>query len=131
MLADLAVSAGDAEEALRWVAEALEILAAQSFASALAPLHRIRGEALALRDAAEAEEAFQESIRIAGEQGARSFGLQAALPLAKLYQSTARPSEAHAVLSDALEGFAPTPEMPEIAEARALLERLASVCFGR
>jgi len=29
--------------------------------------------------------------------------------------------EAHTVLAPALEGFAPTPEMPEIAEAQALL----------
>jgi hypothetical protein len=49
--------------------------------------------------------------------------LQAALSLAKLYQSTDRLVEAHAALAVALEGFAPTPEMPEIAEA--LLSRLA------
>ena len=74
---------------------------------------------------ASAEEAFGTAIAIAKEQGARSFGLQAALSLAKLYQSTARPIDAHAVLVPALEGFAPTPEMPEIAEAVALMERLA------
>jgi hypothetical protein len=62
---------------------------------------------------------------IAKRQGARSFGLRAALSLAKLYQSTALPLEAHAVLAPALEGFSPTPEMPEIAEARALLAMLA------
>ena len=33
------------------------------------------------------------------------FGLQAALSLAKLYQSTTRPVDAHAVLAPALEGF--------------------------
>jgi tetratricopeptide (TPR) repeat protein len=48
------------------------------------------------------------------------------LSLAKLYQSTARLAEAHAVLAPALEGFAPTPEMPEIAEAQALLTALAA-----
>jgi hypothetical protein len=48
----------------------------------------------------------------------------ASLSLAKLYQSTERPLEAHAVLAPALEG-SPTPEMPEIAEAQALMERLA------
>ncbi|MFZ0605969.1 MAG: hypothetical protein WAN05_32245, partial [Roseiarcus sp.] len=47
--------------------------------------------------------------------------LRAALALARLYQSTGRPTEAHAVLAPALEGFASTPEMPEIAEAQALL----------
>ena len=62
---------------------------------------------------------------IAKQQGARSFDLLAALSLAKLYQSTGRPAEAHAVLAPALEGFSPTPEMPEIAEAQALLAALA------
>ena len=51
--------------------------------------------------------------------------MRAALALAKLYQSTGRPADAHAVLAPALEGFAPTPEMPEIAEAQALLAALA------
>ena len=58
------------------------------------------------------------------QQGTRSFELRAALALAKLYQSTARPVEAHGVLAPALKGFSPTPEMPEIAEAQALLSRL-------
>jgi hypothetical protein len=47
-----------------------------------------------------------------------AYELLAALSLAKLYQSTARPVEAHAVLAPALEGFSPTPEMPEIVEAQ-------------
>ena len=37
---------------------------------------------------------------------------------------TGRAVEAHTVLAPALEGFAPTPEMPEIAEAQALLATL-------
>ena len=88
----------------------------------------MRGEILANRNRADrpsAEEAFQTAIAVATEQGSRSFGLRASLSLAKLYQSTGRPAEGHAVLAPALEGFSPTPEMPEIAEARALMERLA------
>ena len=73
------------------------------------------------RQSAPAEEAFRTAIAIAKQQGARSFELRASLSLAKLYQSTGRPADAHAVLAPALEGFAPTPEMPEIAEAQALL----------
>ena len=68
---------------------------------------------------------MQAAIAIAKQQGARSYELLASLSLAKLYQSTGRPVDAHAVLMPALEGFSPTPEMPEIAEARALIERLA------
>ena len=51
--------------------------------------HRIRGEILLRGKSADtltAEEAFQRAIAVAGEQGARSFGLRAALSLAKLYQ---------------------------------------------
>jgi predicted ATPase len=90
-------------------------------------LYRIRGEILLKRDPANpapAEEAFQTAIAIAQAQKARSFELRAALSLAKLYQSTGRFADAHAVLEPALEGFAPTPEMPEIAEAQVLLEQL-------
>ena len=90
-------------------------------------LHRMRGEILLKRDPASpapAEEAFQTAIDNAKEQGARSYVLLASLSLAKLYQSTARPAEANPVLVPALEGFTPTPEMPEIAEAQALLGKL-------
>ena len=92
-------------------------------------LHRVRGDILLKRDPPDsmlAEEAYKAAIAVANEQGARTYGLQAALTLAKLYQSTARPLDAHAVLAPALEGFAPTPEMPEIAEAQTLLAALAA-----
>jgi predicted ATPase len=91
-------------------------------------VHRARGETLLKRDPANpapAEDAFMTAIAVAKQQAARSFGLRAALSLAKLYQSIARIADAHAVLAPALEGFAPTPEMPEIAEAQALLAALA------
>jgi hypothetical protein len=72
-----------------------------------------------------AENTYKTAVAVAKEQGARSYQLLASLSLAKFYQSTARPVEAHAVLALALEGFTPTPEMPEIGEAQALLESLA------
>ena len=87
-------------------------------------LHRLRGELLLKRNPSEpapVEEAFKAAIAAAKVQGARSYELLASLSLAKLYQSTGRPVEAYAVLAPALEGFSPTPEMPEIAVAQALL----------
>jgi predicted ATPase len=77
------------------------------------------------QNAGRAEEALRAAISVAHQQGARSFGLRAALALAKLVQSMGRPVEAHTVLAPALEGFSLTPEMPEIEEAQALLEDLA------
>jgi hypothetical protein len=99
------------------------------------PPHLLRGELLLKRDPrnpAPAEETFQSALAIAREQGARSWeGLRAALALARLYESAGRPADAATVLAPALEGFSPTREMPEIAEAQALTERLAYCCFGR
>ena len=90
--------------------------------------HRIRGETLLKRDptnTAPAENAFRTAIEIAEQQKARSLELRAALSLAKLYQSTGRPADAHAVLAPAVEGFSPTPEFPEIEEAQAPALRTA------
>ena len=70
---------------------------------------------------APAEEAFLTAIAVAKQQGARSHELLASLSLAKLYQSTGRASDAYEVLTTGLEGFAPTPKLPQIAEAQALL----------
>jgi hypothetical protein len=64
------------------------------------------------------------AVVVAREHGARAFQLRAALSLAKLYQSIARATEAKSILSSALEGFRPTPEFPEIAEAQTLLATL-------
>jgi predicted negative regulator of RcsB-dependent stress response len=88
-------------------------------------LHRLRGECLLKREpgnSVPAEEAFQTSIAVAKQQGARSYELLAALALAKLCQSTGRVAEACTILKPALDGFSPTAEMPEINDAQALLE---------
>jgi predicted ATPase len=95
-----------------------------------ADMHRVRAEVLLKRDHANmaaAEEGFLRAIAIARQQKAGSFELRAALALAKLFQSTGRAADAHAVLAPALEGFSPTPELPEIAEAQTFLVALAEM----
>ena len=127
-LAEAEARAGDPARAVAILDEALATCDRTGSRAFEAELHRARGEILLKRDPANpapAEEAFLTAIAIAKQQGARSFELRAALCLAKLYRSTARPAKAHAVLAPALEGFPPTPEMPEIAEAQALLTALA------
>ena len=79
----------------------------------------MRGEVLLRQnpsDPVPAEKAFFAALAVAQAQKARSFELRAALALAKLYRATGRSAAAHALLTPALEGFAPTPEFPEIAE---------------
>jgi hypothetical protein len=54
-------------------------------------------------------------------QKTRSFELRAALALARLYRSTGRHADAQAAIGPALEGSAPTPELPEIEAALAFV----------
>jgi predicted ATPase len=128
-LAELDAECGSADEAAAQVNEALAIAGETGERWTDALLHRIRGDILLKanpENPPRAEEAYLAAVAIAREQDARSFGLQAALKLAKVYQSTTRPVEAHDVLASALEGLSPTPEMPEIAQAQALLAALAA-----
>jgi uncharacterized protein YaaQ len=85
----------------------------------------VREVDLALTDLLGAEEAFLTAVTVARQQNSRSFKLRAALSLANLYQSTGRAADAHAALTPEIEGFSPTPELPEIEEAQALLAALA------
>ena len=126
-LAEAEAESGETEAAL----STLNVVIAETAQSGQrwfdAEAHRTRGEILLKQhrgDPARVEDFFRTAAAIAQAQRARSFELRAALLLAKLYQSTGRSAEAHAVLSDALEGFAPTPAMPEIAEAQKLIEHL-------
>ena len=129
LLAEIEAERGGAEAALAEIDEALALAGETGEHWFDAGLHRIRGEILLKQnpaDPAPAEAAFLAAIAVAqAAKGTRSFELRAALSLAKLYQSTGRPVDAHDVLAPALEGFSPTPEFPEIAEAKALLAALA------
>jgi predicted ATPase len=127
-LAEAEARASDVARAVAVLDEALATCERTGGRAFEAERHRARGELLLKRDPANpatAEEPLQTAIAVAKRQATRSFELRAAFSLAELYQSTSRPAEAHAVLAPALEGFSPTPEMPEIAEAQALLDSLA------
>jgi predicted ATPase len=126
-LAEAEARAGDPERAVAIVDETLAACERTGYRAFEAELHRARGQVLLRRDPADfatAEQALQTAVAVARQQGTRSFELRAALSLAKLYQSTGRLVEAHLILAPALEGFSPTPEMPEIAEAHELLAAL-------
>jgi class 3 adenylate cyclase/predicted ATPase len=127
-LAEAEARAGDVDRAVAVIDEAVATCERTEYRAFEAELHRVRGEMLLLRDTSDpapAEEALRSAISVAKQQGTRSFELRATLALAKLYQATGRPADAHAVLAPALEGFSPSLEMPEIAEAMLLSARLA------
>ena len=127
LLAEIEVQ-GDAATALTRIDEALALAGETGEHWSDAFLHRLRGKILLKRDPADmtpAEDALLTAVAIAKQQKARSFELRAALDLARLYHSTNRPADAHALLASALKGFLPTPEFPEIAKAQTLLSALA------
>jgi predicted ATPase len=127
-LAEAEAAAGDLDRALAVLDEGLATADRVGHRTFEAELHRTRGDILLKQkpaNSASVENALLTAIAVAKQQGTRSFELRAALALAKLYQSSGRPTDAHGILAPALEGFSPTPEMPEIAEAQALLGTLA------
>jgi len=127
VLAEAEASAGETDAGLRRLDLALAALGRTDERLYEAEMHRIRGEILLRRDPADtaaAEQSLQAAIAIAQSQKARSFELRAALSLAKLYCTANRDADAHTVLAPAVEGFPPTEQFPELAEAQTLLAAL-------
>jgi predicted ATPase len=128
VLAEAEASAGETDAGLRRLDDALAAMERTEERLYGAEMHRIRAEILLKRDPANtaaAEQSLQAAIAVAQSQKARSFELRAALSLAKLYRAANRADDAHAVLAPAVEGFPPTEQFPELAEAQALLAALS------
>jgi class 3 adenylate cyclase/predicted ATPase len=126
-LAEAEAGAGETDAGLRRLDDALTELGRTEQRWYEAEMHRIRAEILLKRDpddTAAAEQSLQAAIVIAQSQKARSFELRAALSLAKLYRAADRDADAYAVLAPAVEGFPPTRQFPDLAEAQALLAAL-------
>jgi predicted ATPase len=121
-LAEAEAGTGEVTAALRRLDDALADLGRTEQHWYEAEMHRIRAGILLKPDPANtaaAEQSLQAAIAIAQSQKARSFGLRAALALAKLYRAADRKADAHAVLAPAVEDFPPTRQFPELAEAQA------------
>ena len=129
LLAEFEAEEGSLEAALIRTDHALAMVQQTGEHRFDALLHRVRGEILLKRQPthpAPAEEAFLTAIAIAQQQKTRTFELQAALALARLYRSINHGADALAVLAPALQGFSPSPELREIADAQALVKTLTS-----
>jgi predicted ATPase len=90
-------------------------------------LHRLRGELLlggAERDEAAAEESFRRALDIAGDLGARSLQLRAALSLGRLLARRGRDADAHELVGGVYGGFTEGFETSDLVTARKLIEEL-------
>jgi len=127
-LAELEAEGPDPSVALATVGEALGYSRSSGEKWTDSLLHRIRGDILAKiapQNRALAEQAYLAAIRAAQPQGARSFGLQAALRLSNLYRADGRGRAARECLEAVVNGLEPTPELAEIDEAHRLISALA------
>jgi adenylate cyclase len=88
-----------------------------------AELHRLHGELLAAAggDERAAEESVRRALAVAGEAGALSLQLRAALSLVRLPAQPRRDAEARALVTELYDRFTEGYETADLLEARALV----------
>jgi adenylate cyclase len=93
-----------------------------------AELHRINGELLLRETAADeqqAEACFQNALKIARGQSAKSLELRAAMSLSRLWQSQGKKAEAQNLLAEVYGWFTEGFDTADLKQAKLLLEELA------
>ena len=125
LLAELEAEALGADSALARIDEALALARQVEPSCDLAFLHRLRGDILLKRDPADPAPAEEALNRHRDREGTRCAQLRA-LRRSRSPSSINRPPARSKPTTPraGAEGFSPTPEMPEIAEAQALLAAL-------
>jgi class 3 adenylate cyclase/predicted ATPase len=127
--AEAAGHAGQVEEGLRLLAEALTMLEASGHGDLLAEAYRLQG-ALLLRqagiDAGRAEACFQQALIIARHQEARSWELRAATSLARLWQQQGKRAAARELLAPIYSWFTEGFDTADLQDAQTLLSTLTT-----
>jgi predicted ATPase len=125
LLAEAQGLAGQVDEGLFSVEEALGWVARNDERLYEAEVHRIKGELLLLReDPTQAQRCFEKALTVARDQQAKSWELRAATSLARLWMQNSRGAEARAVLAPVYGWFTEGFDTADLIEAKALLEQL-------
>ncbi|MFT3768215.1 MAG: TOMM system kinase/cyclase fusion protein [Minicystis sp.] len=124
LAAEVEADLGQHEAAVRRLDTCLELAAETGEIYYLADIYRLRAASILARDAAapDGESCLRRAVAIAGEQGARTTLLRAALALSRLLMEQGRREEARAILRDA---GAPDrrAQLPDVAdEVNAILD---------
>jgi predicted ATPase len=127
VLAQACGKAGQIEEGLVTLAEALEVTIRTDERWCEAKLHRLRGEFLLMQDAdvGEVEACFQEAIEVARQQQAKMFELRAVMSLCRLWQEQGKREDARQMLSEIYDWFTEGFDTPDLVEAQTLLAELS------
>ena len=131
-MAEIHSKAGQADEALSVLGEAIEISTRRGDRWYEAELYRLKGEMTlqscgehpAVAVQREAEVCFEKALEIAKEQSAKSWELRAGTSLARLWQQQDKQVEAHQLLSEIYNWFTEGFDTKDLQKAKALLEEL-------
>src|SRR5262249_27794392 len=131
-LAEAHEKAGQVEEGLRVLADALAQVGKSGERCYEAELYRLKGmltlQSQVLSRKSQVEEAegcFLKAIDIARKQQAKSWELRAVMSLARLWQSQGKKDEARRMLAEIYGWFTEGFDTKDLQEAKALLEKLA------
>jgi predicted ATPase len=126
LLAKACEIAGQIEEAVTLLDEALQIVERTGERWLAAELNRLKGKLLLRQGRPEAvEQLYRKALSIAQEQGAKLWELRAAVSLARLGRDQGRHSEARDLLAPVYGWFTEGFDTPDLKEAKALLGELA------
>jgi predicted ATPase len=132
--ADACGRLGQVEEGLGLIAEALDIANQTGEHYSEANLHRLKGELLLKRGVEyteskiqeQAETCFRQAIEVARRQSAKLLELRATTSLARLLAQQGRRNEARTMLAEIYNWFTEGFDTPDLKDAKALLEELAT-----
>jgi len=117
--------AGQIEEALTLLEEALQIAGRTGERWFAAELHRHKGRLLLCQGQSEAaEELYRKALSIAVEQEAKLWEMRATMSLARLWGEQGRRAEARELLAPVYGWFTEGFATPDLREAKALLDDL-------
>jgi predicted ATPase len=126
LLAAACEIAGQVEEGLGLLPDAFEIVERTGARWFAAELNRYKGRLLLRQGHSEvAEELYRKALSIAEEQGAKIWELRAAASLARLWGEQGRRTEARELLAPVYGWFSEGFALPDLKEAKALLDELA------
>ena len=125
LLASACETAGQVEESVTLLDDALQVVERTGERWFEAELNRHKGRLLLRREhPGAAEELYRKALRIAEEQGAKLWELRAAASLARLRRNQGRHAEARKLLAPIYGWFTEGFETPDLKEAKALLDDL-------
>ena len=128
-LAQMYVDVGRTDRALHTLDEALARGERTGLLEVEAELHRLKGEAILIRDSqasGEAETCYRKAIEIARGQSAKWWELRATLGLVRLLRDTNRRDEARTMLAGIYNWFTEGFDTGDLKEAKALLDELST-----